>query len=187
MRFPLLSAAAAVLVLATACGSSPASSPRSAASPTPDEATLAYVALIRAYWADLHVADVTSDGSDVDAKACLGEVSPTSPSDVHVLEPVICRPYALATLAANEKFLAKLDTVHAPAKFAADDRVFRMDVPKAISDLNTLIAACAGPNRQAIIDDMWAYARDMIPDMTNALDNVDPSVTHLDPSGTQSA
>ena len=83
------------------------------------------------------------------------------------------------------KFLAMLDTVHAPAKFASDDRVFRTDVTKAISDLKTLVAACDGPNRQAIIDTMWAYARDMIPDVTNALDDVDPSVTHLDPSAAQ--
>jgi hypothetical protein len=103
---------------------------------------------------------------------------------VHVVQPRICRPYAVATLAANEKFLTKLATVQAPAKFAADDRVFRMDVPKAISDLTTLVAACDGPNRQAIIDDMWAYAKDMIPDVTNALDDVDPRFTHLDPSAT---
>jgi len=102
-----------------------------------------------------------------------------------MVEPQICRAFAVATLAASEKFLAMLDTVHAPAKFASDDRVFRTDVTKAISDLKTLVAACDGPNRQAIIDTMWAYARDMIPDVTNALDDVDPSVTHLDPSAAQ--
>lgn len=174
-----------MLLIATACGSWSVSGQRSAASATPDEATRAYVALIRAYWGDLHVADVTSDGSDVDAKACLGQTSSTSPSDVHMVEPQICRAFAVATLAASEKFLAMLDTVHAPAKFASDDRVFRTDVTKAISDLKTLVAACDGPNRQAIIDTMWAYARDMIPDVTNALDDVDPSVTHLDPSAAQ--
>jgi len=102
-----------------------------------------------------------------------------------MVEPQICRAFAVATLGASEKFLANLDTVHAPAKFASDDRVFRTDVTKAISDLKTLVAACDGPNRQAIIDTMWAYARDMIPDVTNALDDVDPSVTHLDPSAAQ--
>jgi hypothetical protein len=150
----------------------------------PDEVTRAYVALIRAYWGDLHVADVTSEGSDVDAKACLGEMSPTSSSDVRVVEPQICRAFAVATLAANEKFVAKLDTVKAPAKFMADDLVFRRDVPRVISDLNTLVAACDGTNRQAIIDAMWAYAKDMIPDVTGALDDVDPVITHLDPSVT---
>ncbi len=54
--------------------------------------------------------------------------------------------------------------------------------PDVIFEPQTLIAACDGPNRQAIIDTMWAYAGDMIPDVTNALDDVDPSVAHLDPS-----
>jgi hypothetical protein len=180
----LAAAIGAVLLVTSACGSSSVSGQRSAASPTSDEATQAYVALIRAYWGDLHIADVTMDGADVDAKACLGEMSPTSPSDVHVVQPQICLAYAMATLAANQKFLAGLDTVQAPAKFAADDRVFRTDIPKAISDLKTLVAACDGPNRQPIIDAMWTFAKDMIPEVTNALDDVDPSVTHLDPSAT---
>jgi len=170
-----------VLLLATACGSSSTSNQRSSASPTPDQITQAYVASIRAYWAGLHVADDAADGSDVDAKACLGEISPTSPSDLRVVEPEICRAYAVATLAAHEKFLAKLEAIQAPAKFSTDDRVFRTHVPMAISDLETLVAACSKPKRQAIVDAMWAYARVMIPDVTNALDDVDPSVTHLDP------
>ena len=182
MRFDWLSAAVgAVLLLATACGSSSMSNQMSAASPTPDEVVQAYVALIRAYWADLHVADDATDGSDVDAKACLGEISPTSPSDLQVVEPQICRAYAVETLAAHEKFLAKLDAIQAPAKFAADDRVFRTHIPQAISDVETLVAACSGPNRQAIIDAMWAYAQEMIPDVTDGLNDVDPSVTHVDP------
>ena len=160
---------------------SPGGSP--AASPTPDQITQAYVALIRAYWADLHVADTAPDGSDVDAKACLGEISPTSQSDVQVVEPKICRAYAVATLAASDRFLAKLVQIQAPATFAVDDRIFRTHVPKAISDIKALIAACATPNRQAVIDAMWAYAHEMIPAVTDALDNVDPSVTHLEPHG----
>jgi len=152
-----------------------------ATSPTPDPATEAYVAVIRAYWGDLHVADDAPDGSDVDAKACLGEISPKSPSDVKVVEPKICRAYAVATLAAHERFLAKLDANRAPAKFAADDQIFRTHLPKAISDVKALIAACDGPNRQAVIDAMWAYAHEMIPDVTGALDDVDPSVVHLEP------
>ena len=147
----------------SACGSSSGAVASPASSQSPDPATQRYVALIRAYWADLHVADDAADGSDVDARACLGETSPTSPSDVHVVEPQICRAYAVATDAASEKFLAQLDTLQAPAKFAADDRVFRTDIPKAISDLKTLIAACDGPNKQAIIDAMWAFAHEMIP------------------------
>jgi hypothetical protein len=182
MRFPWLPAAVgAVLLAATACGSSSVSAPRSAISPTPDRTTQAFVALIRAYWGDLHVADDAPDGSDVDARACLGEISPTSRGDVHVVEPKICRAYAMATVAANERFLTQLDALQAPAKFASDDQAFRTHIPKAISDLKTLIAACDGPNRQAVIDAMWAYANEMIPDVTNALDDVDPSVTHLDP------
>ena len=180
----LLAGTAAILVIATACGGSSGSAKQSIASPTSDEATRAYVALIRAYWGDLHVADVATDGSDVDAKACLGEMSSTSQSDVQEVEPQTCRAYAVATAAADEKFIAKLDTVRAPARFVIDDQLFRTQIPKAIPDLNRLVAACDGPNRQAIIDSMLAYARDMIPDVTNALDDVDSSVTHLDPSQT---
>src|SRR5947209_20314654 len=124
------------------CGSSYVSVKHTAASPTPNAATRAYIALVRAYCADLHAADVTSNGSDVDAKACLGEMSPSSPSDVHVVEPQICRAYAVATLAANEKFLANLETVYAPPKFASDDRAFRAHLTKANGDLEALIAAC---------------------------------------------
>ena len=165
----------------SACGGSPGGLASPASSQSPDLETQGYVALIRAYWADLHVADDTADGFDVDAKACLGEISPTSPSDVQVVEPQICRAYAMATESASEKFLTQLNTLHAPAKFAADDRVFRTDIPKAISDLKALITACDGLNRQAIIDAMWTFAHEMIPEVTNALDDVDPTVTHLDP------
>jgi len=57
----------------------------------------------------------------------------------------------------------------------------------AISDVQTLVVACSGPNSQAIIDAMWAYAHEMIPDVTSALDNVDPTVTHLEPHTAQGA
>lgn len=173
----------AVLIAASlgACGGSPGAPASPVSSPSPDSATQTYVAVIRAYWSDLHVADYAADGSDVDAKACLGEISPTSPSDVNVVEPQVCRAYAVATLVATKKFLATLDAIQAPAKFAADDRVFRSHIPVAINDLDTLVTACGGPDRQAIIDAMWTFAHEMIPDVTNALDDVDATVTHLDP------
>lgn len=82
---------------------------------------------------------------------------------------------------ATEKFLAKFDAIQAPAKFAADEGVFRTHIPVAINDLETLVAACSGSDRRAIIDAMWAFAHEMIPDVTDALDDVDPSVVHLDP------
>ncbi|MEA2643993.1 MAG: hypothetical protein QOG08_1019, partial [Chloroflexota bacterium] len=94
--------ATVVLLMAvtlTACGQAQqqqrTSAHTSATSPTPDPATKAYVAVIRTYWSDLHVADDARDGSDLDAKACLGEVSPTSPGDVKVVDPKICRAYAV--------------------------------------------------------------------------------------------
>jgi hypothetical protein len=164
-----------------ACGGAPGAVASPVTSPSPDSATQRYVAVIRVYWADLHVADNAADGTDVDAKACLGEVSPTSPSDVKVVEPEICRAYAVATLAATEKFLSALNTIQPPSRFASDDAVFRAHIPVAINDLETLVKACDSPDRQAIIDAMWAFAHEMIPDVTNALDDVDPTVTHLDP------
>jgi len=178
-RLPV--AVGAVLLVAAACGSSSLVAQKAATSPTPDAATRAYVSLIRAYWNALHVADTTADGSDADAGPCLGESSPTSPSDLKVVLPQACRTYAVATLAAHEKFFAALDTVPTPPSFAADDTVFRRDIPKAITDMTTLIAACGGSSRQAIVDAMRAYAELMIPEVTDALDHVDPSVRHIEP------
>ncbi len=178
-----------VLAAATACGttSTPGGPnlPGPSGSPALSAADHAYVDLIRGYWADLHVADITAAGQDVDAKACLGELGPTSPQDVKVVEPQVCRAYAVATMTASQKFLATLGAIQAPGAFSADDQVFRTHIPIAISDLKALITACDGQSRRAIIDAMWAFAREMIPDVTNALDDVEPSVKHLDPSGTQ--
>lgn len=184
MRLRVPSAILAVLVLAAAaCGTSTSVSvQRPRPSPTPDPAVVAYVDLIRGYWAQLHAADLAPDGSDADGAACLGEVSSTSHSDVKVVEPSVCRTYAVATRAANQRFLAELGQTQAPTKFATDDQVFRLGIPQAIDDLTALIAACDAANRPVIIANMWAYAHDMIPDVTDALDDVDASITHQDPS-----
>lgn len=172
-----------LLIMAAGCGTTSAVSvQRPAPSPTPDPAVRTYVNLIRGYWADLHVADLALDGSDADAKACLGLASATSKSDVTLVEPLVCHTYAIATRAANQKFLTELGQTAAPARFATDDQVFRVGIPQAISDLTELIAACDAGNRPAIVADMWSYAQDMIPDITGALDDVDPSIAHQDPS-----
>ena len=172
-----------LLLIAAGCGTASAAPvQRPAPSPSPDPAVQDYINLIRGYWADLHVADLAPDGSDADAKACLGLASATSKSDVTLVEPLACRTYAIATRAANQKFLTELGRTRAPAKFATDDQVFRVGIPQAVNDLTALIAACDAGNRPAIVADMWSYAQDMIPDITGALDDVDPSIAHQDPS-----
>ena len=179
IRLPnvLLSIAAVVSIAACGQGSAATVSPSPAAA-TNDARAQAYIALIHAYWSDIRAADTAPDGSDIDARVCLGEVSPTSPSDVKVVDPSLCRTYAMATLAANEKFLIDLNATATPTKFAADDGVFRTQIPQAITHLKALIIACSGASRSAVVDAMFAYASDMIPDVTDALDHVDPNVAH---------
>lgn len=65
-----------------------------------------------------------------------------------------------------------------PLKFAADDQTFRTQLPKTISDLKALIAAAETGNKSAVLEAATAYNNDMFPTVTDALNDVDPSVSH---------
>jgi hypothetical protein len=176
-------AALVISGLVVACGggsSQPttAASPSIARSPTPDATTLKYVALVEAYWRDIVAADGIIGSQNVAARVCLGAPSPNSVPDVQLVDPVICGQRATAILAAQQKFLTSLASTPAPPRYAADDQVFRTQIPKAIADIRLLIRACASGNKQAVQDASNVYVGDMMPAVTNALDDVDPNTPH---------
>jgi hypothetical protein len=165
-----------------ACGNTPGqqavvSSSAASSSPTPDAATQKYVALIRSYWAGIQDADQFVNGFNLAAKVCHGD-SPSAPSDLQRIDPALCRQRAVAILANQEKFLGDLAATPPPPRFAADDAAFRTQVPKAISDAKAMISACGTGNKQTIFDATTAYINDMIPTVTGAMDDVDPTVRH---------
>jgi hypothetical protein len=163
-----------------ACGGSPSgqsavASPSS--SPTPDAATQRYVALIRSYWTGIQDADVVN-GINVSARVCLGEATPSSPISFALVDPVACKERALAILAVQQKFLSDLGATPAPPRFAADDQAIRAQIPKAIAAVNALISACASGSKEAVLTAGGAYVDEMVPTVTTALDDIDPTVVH---------
>jgi len=81
-------------------------------------------------------------------------------------------------LAVHEKFLIDLDRTPPPPKFAVDDRAFRSQLPKAIADVEAMISAADTGSKDAVLQATTVYVNDMIPVVTSALDDVDPSVVH---------
>ncbi len=81
-------------------------------------------------------------------------------------------------IAVHQKFLSDLDSTPPPPKFAADDRAFRSQLPKAIGDMKAIISAADTGSQEAVLQATTVYVDDMIPVVTNALDDVDPSVVH---------
>jgi hypothetical protein len=169
-----------------ACGGSPTQAV--VASPTPDSATRAYVALVHSYWMEYK----TAEGDLVDvsgtysgpfssqdaARACFGLPSTTMPQDIGLVDPQICGQLSAAMLAVHEKFLSDLNSTPAPQKFAADDQVFRSQLPQAIAFMNTMISAAATGSKQSVFDATALYVQAMVPKVTDALDHVDPSLLH---------
>ena len=147
-------------------------------SSTANSVTQAYVALVHDYWIGEQAADEVSNGSSVAARVCLGKEPPSAPSKVQVIDPAMCRERAVAILANQQKFLSGLSSTPAPPKFAADDQAFRTQIPKAIADLQALISASETGSKQAVLEAASAYDDDMFPVVTDALNDVDPSVTH---------
>jgi len=90
----------------------------------------------------------------------------------------MCGERAVALLANHEKFLSDLDSTPAPPKFAADDQAFRTQLPKTIADLKALIATAQTGSKQAVLQAATAYNDDMFPIITDALNDVDPLVSH---------
>jgi hypothetical protein len=138
-----------------------------AGSPTVDPLTKKYVDLANTYW-DEHV---TAEGNA--AGVCLGTGAGTQG-----INPPLCRVRAIAMLAVQEKFLSDLDLTPAPAKFAADDRVFRTQLPKTVADLKAMISAADAGNQQGILDASNAFLDDMGL-VLGALTHINPSMEHV--------
>ena len=66
----------------------------------------------------------------------------------------------------------------APARFAVDDHVFQTQIPTTISDLKSLISAAQSGIKTAVRDAATVYNGNMFPSVTDALNDVDPSVSH---------
>jgi hypothetical protein len=162
-----------------ASSASPKTTPTVVASPTPDAATQKYVALIKSYWIQIQAADEATSATNVAAKVCLGEVSMAAPQNVQFVDPSKCRARMIAGLPVQEKFLSALKTTPAPPQFSADDQVFRSQLPKGIAALKALIAITTTGSTTAIQVAANIYVSDFIPTVTSALDDVDPSVTHI--------
>jgi hypothetical protein len=169
-RLKLLAVFSMLGALMLGCSSASGGSPKQEAvgSPTPDSATRAYVALISNYWSDYRSAE--GNGPQV----CFGGFS----NDVRLVNPAICRTKVVAMIAVHQKFLRDLDSAPSPPKFAADDRAFRSQLPKAIGDMKAIISAVDTGSQEAVLQATTVYVDDMIPVVTNALDDVDPSVVH---------
>lgn len=163
--------------LTVGCSGGTGGSPAQGAvkSPTPDPATQRYVALVHSYWMQYKDAEGNVPRF---LKVCWGELSPNAPNDTRVVDPALCQGIAAAILPPHEQFLSSLDATPAPASFAGEDQVFRAQLPTAIADVKAMEAAAAAGDRPGVIDRMTAYADDMIPRVTSALDGVDPSVVH---------
>ena len=167
--------AAVVLIAGAACGASPTSSARPASNAAaPNLSTAGYIAMVRAYWTDIQAADGVANGVNVAAAACLGGGA----GDAAAVDPVTCRERAVAILAAQQKFRTALGAVSPPRRFATEDAVLRIQVPRAISAIRSLIDACATGDHQLVLQAAGAYVDVMVPTVTDALDQVDPTVRH---------
>lgn len=148
------------------------------ASPTPDLVTTNYVALVHDFWIQEQAADIVSNGSNLAAKVCLGSDPPGSATRLQLVDPKQCGARAVALLGVHQNFLKGLDSTPAPANLAADDQAFRTQLPRTIADLNVLISAAKTVNKGDVLQAATAYNNDMYPIVTDALNDVDPSVTH---------
>ena len=155
--------------LVTGCSTASGGSPTQAAvaSPTVDPLTKKYVDLANSYW-DAHV---TAEGGA--AAVCLGTGVGTQG-----ISPPLCRVRAIAMLAVQEKFLSDLDLTPPPVKFAADDVVFRTQLPKTVADLKAMISAADAGNQQGLLDASNAFLDDMGL-VLGALTHINPSVEHV--------
>jgi hypothetical protein len=167
---------AVLTCLTLACGASTASP--ASPSPTTDQVTTKYVALIHDYWIQLMAADGATATSNVAALVCLGNSSRTSPTDIANVDPVRCGERATAVLAVHQKFQGDLELTSAPPRFTTEDRTLRTTLPAGIATVKALIAACATGSKDAVLAASQAYVAVMIPTFTDALDRIDPTVVH---------
>jgi hypothetical protein len=139
------------------------------ASPTANSVMRNYVVLVGSYWSDYKTAEGNA------ARVCWGDQF----NDVTLVNPLVCRYRAVAILAVQQKFLSDLDRTPPPPKFLADDRALRSQLPKAIADVKAMIAAADTGSKDAVMEATTAYVGDMIPVVTGALDDIDPSTAHV--------
>jgi hypothetical protein len=162
---------ASILGTLLVCCSSATGSPSTQTvvnSPTPDSNTRNYVALISNFWLQYRAAEVDA------AKTCFGGPN----QELRFVDPPACRARVVAMLPVMQKFFGDLDGTPPPSKFAADDQAFRSQLPKAIADLKALISVAKTGDKGAVLEATARYVDAMIPIVTNALDDVDPSVVH---------
>jgi hypothetical protein len=103
---------------------------------------------------------------------------PGTGTNLQLINPSMCLERAEAILSNQEKFLSDLDIAPAPRQFAGDDQTLRAQLPKAIADLRLLITAAKAGSSEAVLQAATAYNNDMYPAVTDALNDVDPSVRH---------
>ena len=166
------------VVVSCSSASSSGSTKVAAGSPASDAVARNYVALVHNYWNQEQAADGASKGANVAARVCLGKQPPDGPTNLQLIDPPMCRERGVAILANQEKFLSDLSSTPPPSQFSADDQAFRTQIPRAIVDLKALISASETGNKEAVLAAATAYNNDMFPIVTNALNDVDPSVQH---------
>ena len=173
-------AVALLALFGVACGGSPTptAAPSTSAAPTADSATLAYVAMVKAYWNGILAADGVENGNNAASRACLGTVSDSASPDVTLVEPAKCHARVVLLLAVQQKFHSDDENTPPPAVFQQDDRVFETQVPIAIAALQALLSASATGSKQATFDASNTYVAIMLATVVPALDRVDPSTHH---------
>jgi len=157
-------------VLLVGCSAAPGGSATGSvlASPTPDSVTRNYVDLVYTYWHQYKAAEANA------GVVCFGGGA----NELRLVNPSACRGRAVSMVAEHEKFLSDLNGTLPPPKFARDDRIFRSQLPEAIADVKAMISAADTGSQDAVLVATIAYVNDMIPTVTDALDDVDPSVAH---------
>lgn len=146
--------AACVALLSVACGGANQAS----TSPRAPDATHAYIALVHSYYPKY----VTAKGDAVDY--C-----------VVGTDAAKCQDRGTRMVEVWRSFLKDLDVTPAPARYAADDAAFRSQLPKAIADLEAMVAAAAARDHYPMVNAAGEYVNDMIPIVTDALHDVDPT------------
>jgi hypothetical protein len=141
-----------IAVMVSACSTSAGAG----ALPSPDR-THAYVALIHSYYARYQ----SAKGDPYDF-CVVGTDAPR------------CVERGSLMIGVWQGFLNDLDSTPAPSRFASDDAAFRAQLPKAISDLQRMIAAAKAGDHYPMVDAAGNYVSAMIPIVTDALHDVDP-------------
>jgi hypothetical protein len=137
-------------LVACACG------PSAPSRPTPDAAQ-AYRSLVHAYYFKYQAAK--GDAYDF---CVVGTDAP------------MCFERGTLMIGVWQSFLHDLDATPPPPRFASDDAAFRARLPKAVSDLQKMVAGAKAGDHYPMVNAAGSYVSDMIPIVTDALHDVDP-------------